>query len=127
MLVAEDDDSLRGMLELVLQREGYEVIACSDGARAREALRAAVGGAVQLSAVLLDLRMPRASGAEILETIRSEPVLRSLPVIAMSGHSDALQAQRAREAGADAFLAKPFSVDQLTAQLRSVLGGAQPS
>ena len=126
MLVAEDDDSLRTMIELVLGREGYRVVACGDGTRAQAALAEASAGEASLDAALLDLRMPGASGAELLRYIRGDERLRSLGVIAMSGYSDALQAQQARAAGADVFLAKPFTVDQLTSTLRSVVGPPRP-
>ncbi len=127
MLVAEDDDSLRTMIELVLGREGYRVVACSDGARARAALAKASAGEASLDAALLDLRMPGASGVELLRYIRGDERLRSLGVIAMSGYSDARQEQQARAAGADVFLAKPFTVDQLTSTLRSVVGTPRPA
>jgi CheY-like chemotaxis protein len=80
VLLAEDDDSLRTMLELVLQREGYEVHACGDGARAREALASAAAGGSHLDVALLDLRMPGVTGTELLAQIRASAVLRPLHV-----------------------------------------------
>ena len=121
VLLAEDDDSLRSMLELVLRREGYDVEACSDGMRALEALARAAAGEAHIDVALLDLRMPGASGAELLAQIRQTEALRSLRVIAMSGFSDAVQAEAARAAGADEFLPKPFSVARLTAMLRALV------
>ena len=117
VLLAEDDDSLRHMLELVLRREGYDVEACSDGLRALEALARAAAGEARIDVALLDLRMPDASGAQI----RGNEALRSLRVIAMSGFSDAVQAEAARAAGADDFLPKPFSIARLTAALRALV------
>ena len=121
VLLAEDDDSLRSMLELMLRREGYDVQACSDGLRALEALARAAAGEARIDVALLDLRMPGASGAELLVQIRGNEALRSLRVIAMSGFSDAVQAEAARAAGADDFLPKPFSIARLTAALRALV------
>ncbi len=127
MLLAEDDDSLRSMLEFVLRREGYEVEACSNGTLALEALARAAAGDTHLDAALLDLRMPGASGAELLAQIRGSEALRSLRVIAMSGFSDAVQAEAALAAGADEFLPKPFSIGRLTAVLRALMAAPRPS
>ena len=121
VLLAEDDDSLRSMLELVLRREGYDVQACSDVLRALEALARAAAGEARIDVALLDLRMPGASGAELLAQIRANEALRSLRVIAMSGFSDAVQAEAARAAAADDFLPKPFSIARLTAALRALV------
>lgn len=127
ILLAEDDDSLRSMLELVLQRDGYDVHACRDGAEARDALAAAAAGEALLDIALLDLRMPGATGTDLLAQIRGAEALRSLYVIAMSGFSDAAQADAARTAGADAFLPKPFSIERLTTTLRAVVSGRTAS
>jgi CheY-like chemotaxis protein len=120
VLVAEDEDSLRGMLELALRGRGYRVLLCADGAAAREAL----AGDEPIKAALFDLKMPGVTGAELLRTIRSNPRRASIPAIAMSAYSDEQTAKQLLAAGADAFLMKPFTLQQLTATLDGLLRGA---
>jgi CheY-like chemotaxis protein len=120
VLVAEDEDSLRGMLELALRGRGFRVLLCADGAQARQAL----ADDEPISAALFDLRMPGATGAEILGAIRGDPRRASIPAIAMSAYSDEQTAHQLLAAGADAFLMKPFTLQQLTSTLEGLLRGA---
>jgi CheY-like chemotaxis protein len=113
VLVAEDEESLRGMLELVLHSRGYDVRLCSDGLRAQ----AAIEGPGRIDAVLLDLRMPGVNGRQLLTCLRELPQRTAVHAIAMSAFSDDLQVREMLEAGADAFLAKPFTIDELTSTL----------
>jgi len=121
VLVAEDDAALRTLLQAVLDREGYEVVACGDGEAAARALASAAAGQRPLHVALLDLRMPGVSGTDLLRAIRGDVRLRYMRAVAMSGYSDAHQAEEARAAGADAFLPKPFTIDELTSLLSRLL------
>jgi CheY-like chemotaxis protein len=118
ILVAEDERSVRELVSLVLRTAGYEPLLCEDGAQAI----AALDRGVAVDAVLLDLRMPGASGHEVVAHIRRSDRLSALPVVAMSAYNDELQAMEMLSAGADAFLAKPFTVQELTSTLAAVLG-----
>ena len=124
ILVAEDEDSLRGMLEIVLVRQGYHVLLCANGAEAKRALE----GDGRIDAALFDLRMPVVSGRELLAILRRNPHRAATPAIAMSAYSDDVQAQQMLAAGADAFLAKPFTLHELTTTLAALLppGGPRP-
>ena len=117
VLLAEDEDSLRGMLEIVLRGNGYEVLLCANGAQALALLE----GDSRIDAALFDLRMPEVSGAELLAVLRRTPHRAGVPAIAMSAYNDDQQAQALLTAGADAFLSKPFSLQQLTATLAALL------
>ncbi len=117
VLVAEDEESLRGMLELVLRTRGYHVLPCASGAEACEAL--AADGPIDLA--LFDLRMPGVTGLELLNVLRLDPRRAGTPAIAMSAYSDEQSANQVLTAGADAFLAKPFTIEQLTSTLDEVL------
>ena len=121
VLVAEDEDSLRGMLALALRGRGYRVLLCADGAEARQALE----GDEQISAALFDQKMPGATGAELLRAIRSDPRRAGIPTIAMSAYSDEQSANQLLAAGADAFLTKPFTLQQLTSMLEGLLRKAE--
>ena len=118
VLVAEDEESLRSMLSLVLTGAGYAPLLCEDGAVAV----AELDRQDRLDVALLDLRMPELSGPEVLARIRRHPAHHSLPVIAMSAYSDELQARELLSQGADAFLPKPFSVADLGELLARFVG-----
>lgn len=123
ILVAEDEESLRGMLALVLRSAGYEVLLCSDGSEARITL----AGDDHIDAALLDLRMPALDGTKVIEYVRGNPQRASLPVIAMSAFSDEFNARHMLAAGADAFLAKPFTIQELTSVVAQALSGRAPA
>ena len=118
ILVAEDEESVRTMIALVLRSRGYRTLLCVDGSDAVEQL----DSGVHVDAVLMDIRMPRLGGIELVTHIRRQPALRALPVIAMSAYNDQLQEREVIAAGANAFLAKPFVVDDLTSALAALLG-----
>jgi DNA-binding response OmpR family regulator len=120
VLLAEDEDSLRGMLEILLRTRGYRVISCANGAVARDALL----GDARIDAALFDVRMPIVTGGELLSLMRHDPRRVHIPAIAMSAYGDDVQAHALMEAGADAFLAKPFALHELTATLEALLRAA---
>ena len=117
VLVAEDEESVRTMIALALRACGFDAVLCADGLAAAEVIE----GGAHVDAVLVDLRMPRLGGLELVERLRGRPESQRLPVVAMSAYSDEAQAREARAAGADAFLAKPFRIAELAATLRGVL------
>jgi len=117
ILVAEDEESVRRMIGLVLRAAGYDSVLCADGLAAAEQLESGVA----VDAVLMDLRMPRMGGLELVARIRRHPVLQSLPVVAMSAYNDEVQEREAIAAGANAFLAKPFTLLDLSRTLTAVL------
>lgn len=113
MLVAEDEESVRQMVALALKALGYRTTVFSDGMDAATAF----DDGQQADAVLLDVRMPRMNGIDLLRHIRSVPERAELPVVAMSAYSDELQAREMMDAGATAFLGKPFTIDELRTTL----------
>ena len=122
VLVADDDHAVRSLAESVLVEAGYTVELAEDGVQAVERLRE-LGPKVSL--ILLDLTMPRLSGAEAaLELRRIQP---DIPIVAMSGYGDVEVMERFSGAGIDDFLPKPFSPDQLAAKVRDVLLVAERS
>lgn len=106
------------MIALVLRSRGYRTILCADG---REAISQIEAG-THIDAVLMDIRMPRLGGIELVTFIRQQPELRSLPVVAMSAYNDQRQEREVLSAGANIFLAKPFTVSDLSQALERLLG-----
>ena len=116
VLVAEDEDSVRQMVALALKAIGYQTVVFADGAAAAEAIDA---GTVP-DAVLLDVRMPRMNGIDLVRHIRARAETATTPVVAMSAYSDELQAREMIDAGANAFLAKPFTIEELRATMSAI-------
>lgn len=108
------------MLGAVLRASGYEPLLAEDGRDAADRL----GAGLSVDAVLTDIRMPRMDGVALVAHLRSLEMTRTLPVLAMSAYNDERQEREARAAGADLFLAKPFTVQALAGALRTLLGAA---
>lgn len=105
------------MLALAIRSAGFQVHLAVDGQDAAEQLAAGL----TVDVLLMDVRMPRMGGVELLRHLRAQPTFASLPVIAMSAYSDALQEEEVRAAGADAFLPKPFTVADLREALEAIV------
>jgi two-component system cell cycle sensor histidine kinase/response regulator CckA len=116
ILVADDEEGIRSLVESVLTEAGYTVELVEDGAGAIERLRE-LGDQVRL--VLLDLTMPVLGGAEAATELRQ--IQPEIPIVAMSGYGDIEVMQRFSDVGVDDFLPKPFTPDQLTAKIRDIL------
>ena len=116
ILVADDEEGIRALVENVLGEAGYTVELVEDGAGAVERLRA-LGDQVRL--ILLDLTMPILGGAEAATELRQ--IQPDVPIVAMSGYGDIEVMQRFSDVGVDDFLPKPFTPDQLTAKIRDIL------
>ena len=118
VLVADDDPSVRRVLERALEREGYEVATASNGAEALEAVAAAPP-----DLVVTDINMPDVDGIELLINLIERG---GIKVIAISGGGlfpkDELLAD-ARLLGAVDIIAKPFEVDDLLARVAAALSG----
>jgi DNA-binding response OmpR family regulator len=114
ILVVEDDPDARSLLRMILELDGWLVDTASDGVEAIARLSRELP-----DVILLDLAMPRLGGWEVLARRAVESTWQRVPVLAMS--ADHTQAESVLELGADAFLPKPFSVDQLKGELRAVL------
>jgi len=117
ILVLEDEEGVRLLVRLALERAGFQVILACDGQEGVELFRQH-GPAID--AVLLDLTMPRLSGLEVIRILRRDRP--DLPILATSGFTEhELRSQCAAE-GVSGFLEKPFLPTDLLKALRQVLG-----
>jgi len=104
ILLIDDDDAVRGLLETVLASGGHDVTSANDGHQAIKSFRA-----TPADLVVTDLNMPLLDGIEVITTIKRE--FPDTPIIAMSGESTkSPQALAARKLGTVAVLEKPFSI-----------------
>lgn len=105
ILVVEDQDSIRRMIEALVQARGYDVTAVSSGAKA---IDLALTDAPDI--VLLDLNLPgQYDGFDVCQRLRSEPTTRATPIVVISAMDDDESRARATAAGATAYYTKPFS------------------
>jgi DNA-binding response OmpR family regulator len=113
LLVVDDDEDIRALLRLILERGGYQVDEQADG---RAALRAFHNGNHDL--VILDVSMPELDGWEILERIRD---LSEVPVLMLTARDSESERVRGLRAGADDYVSKPFDRDELLARIEGLL------
>lgn len=116
ILIADDERDIRDLITFTLRFAGYEVIPTANG---EEALQAALREVPDL--ILLDVRMPRMTGYEACEHIRANPRIRHIPVVFLSAKGQEAEVQTGLEAGAVEYILKPFSPDELTAKVKSIL------
>ncbi|MEA3157211.1 MAG: two-component system, OmpR family, response regulator [Betaproteobacteria bacterium] len=123
ILIAEDDSSIAEALRFALTQVGYAVDAVTDGAAADEALKNQGFGLV-----ILDLGLPRIDGLEVLRRLRRRNA--GIPVLILSAREKPEEKVMGLDLGADDYIAKPFSVNELQARVRALLrrgqGGAAP-
>jgi CheY-like chemotaxis protein len=117
ILIVEDDPDTRDMLATLLDTEGFHAVTAEDGLEALHLLRTVRRGEPDVPClVLLDLKMPRLSGGEFRRAQLGDPAVANVPVVVMSGATDA--EQRARALGAVATIGKPIDVDVLLSMVR---------
>jgi CheY-like chemotaxis protein len=115
VLLVEDDPDIRDIVQDVLEAEGYDVVPASHGKQALEFLNEVRGGEPP-ALVILDMMMPLVDGRHVLEAIRNDEHLSSVPVVVMSAVA------HEKPAGAAAFLRKPFSLDTLFDAVHTLVG-----
>jgi PAS domain S-box-containing protein len=116
ILVVDDQLSNIELLEGFLVREGYEIIGAESG---EEALGKLSGNHVDL--VLLDVKMPRMSGFEVLTKLRANKKTERIPVVMITSYNENEARVKAFESGCDDFISKPFDQYELLARVKSLL------
>ena len=112
ILVADDDPQLLRALRVTLGARGYEIITAMNG---REALNAAAEHHPDL--YMIDLGMPRLDGMQVISELR---LWTSAPILVVSGRTGAADKVEALDFGADDYVTKPFSIDELLARIRAL-------
>jgi len=118
VLVVDDEPNIVLTLEILLQEEGYDVRTACDG---EQALRAA--SERRPDVVLLDITMPVRDGYSVCAAMRADPVMGDVHIVMLSAHSRTSDQAKAFALGADDFLAKPFSTDELLACIERGFAG----
>jgi CheY-like chemotaxis protein len=116
ILIVEDSDSIRRMIEALVAARGHEVTAVPSGAKGLEE-----AFATPPDVILLDLNLPGSfDGFQVCEKVRENPLTRSVPILIISATSDDDAKQRALAAGATAYYTKPFSPMALLKEIESI-------
>ena len=116
ILVIEDQEFNRDLLVQILE-DTYAVIVACDGAEG-----VAKAEQARPDLILMDFGMPVMDGWEATSTIKAQPALRHIPIIAITSHAMVGDEARARRAGCDDYMAKPIHEDELLAKIRSFIG-----
>jgi DNA-binding response OmpR family regulator len=117
VLCADDDEDILSLVALRLERAGFQVVTAPDGDAAVEAARAQ-----RPALAVLDVMMPKRTGYEVLAELRGDEALRGMKVILLSARVQEGDVARGMDAGADAYLAKPFKAQDLVAKVQELLG-----
>lgn len=122
VLIVEDEDNIAIALDYLLTREGYMHDRIANGSEAMGKIRD-----THPDLVLLDVMLPEVSGYEICQDVRMDPDLRDVKILMMTARGSSVERRKGLALGADGFIAKPFELKELRAEVRRLLdeGAAQ--
>jgi two-component system alkaline phosphatase synthesis response regulator PhoP len=118
IMIVEDDKTVSSLVTQVLKAEGFAVLVAETAFRARGLIERSAAG---LTLVILDRRLPDADGVEICQEIRQRPGLSGVPILFLTAKSTTADKVVGLKMGADDYLAKPFSPEELIARVEALL------
>ncbi len=116
VLIVDDEPNIVVSLEFLLEQAGYQVRIAHDGQQAWEAIERQPP-----DLVLLDVMLPRLSGFDVCQKIREHPDLQRVRVVMLTAKGREVEVSKGLALGADAYISKPFSTQDLLAQVRTLL------
>ena len=116
VVLIEDSKTLAGALTGALELEGVQTVWAADGVQGVSAARRE-----NPDLILLDLMLPKLSGFEVCKMLKTHDLTWRIPVVVMSTLTDPLSRDRAKEAGADYFIAKPYDLAATLAEIKKYL------
>src|SRR5438552_253017 len=116
VLVIDDEESIIDLIKLGLKYEGFEVVAASDG---EEGIAAAQR--TNPIFIILDWILPDMDGLEVVRGLRSNPTTRDIPILLLTAKDEVGNRVEGLNTGADDYLTKPFSFEELVARIRAIL------
>ncbi len=120
ILLADDSITIQKVIELTFSDEDFELHTVGNGQKAIDEINA-----IQPDIVLCDIIMPEKNGYEVCEFIKSTDGLKHIPVLLLTGAFEPFDQERAKAAGCEGFLAKPFEPQTLISKVKELLAGAQ--
>lgn len=118
VLIVDDSATIRQQVRVALTQAGFEVVEAVDGQDGVNKIRADA----TLAAVICDVNMPKKSGLELIEEIRSGGVGSTVPIVMLTTEGQPALVQRAKAAGAKGWIVKPFKPNLLVAALQKIAG-----
>lgn len=115
ILAVDDERHIVRLVQVNLQRAGYEVVTAFDGKEALEKIKSE-----NPDLVVLDVMMPYMDGFEVLQTLRKDPATRELPVIMLTAKAQDADVFRGWQSGVDCYLTKPFNPMELISFVRRI-------
>jgi DNA-binding response OmpR family regulator len=122
ILIAEDERDIRELIIFTLEFGGFQVLSATNGEEAVELARRHCP-----DLIILDVRMPKMTGYEACRILKSQEETRAIPVVFLSAKGQEAEVRQGMEAGADAYILKPFAPDELIQQVRAILDCRTPS
>ena len=122
VLVVEDEESIIKLCTTIFQLEDYTVLCARDG---EEALR--ITRENQPDIIILDIQIPIKNGNEVCKSVKSDPTMSHIKILVLSGMVQNSDLQQAREAGADAYMTKPFSSTAIVEKVEELLKSNKPN
>jgi DNA-binding response OmpR family regulator len=116
VLIADDDADILGLVRVRLERSGFAVISAQNGTEALE-----LAASRDPDVAIFDVSMPGLSGIDVTRLLRETNA--KLPVILLTGRAQETDVEAGAAAGADAYLTKPFSPQDLEARVRALING----
>ena len=117
VLVVEDEGDIQDLMVLHLKREGFDVVAVSDGTEALEKVHRAAG----FDLLVLDWMLPGFNGLEIARDVRAQGNNRRMPILMVTARTEAADIVLGLEAGCDDYVPKPFEIPVFLARVRALL------
>ncbi len=121
ILIAEDEPDIRSLITFTLQFSGYEVVPTANGAEALATVTEMAERDELPDLILMDVRMPRMTGYEACEQMKTNPKLKNIPVAFLSAKGQESEVLTGLGVGAVAYIIKPFAPDQLTSKVAELL------
>ncbi|MCL2768715.1 MAG: response regulator [Solirubrobacterales bacterium] len=117
VLAADDEEDILELIVFRLEHSGYTVLQAHDGEQALEVARSS-----QPDLAVLDVMMPKMDGFELTRRLRAEDTTSRMPIILLTARTQEADIQRGFDAGADDYIRKPFSPQELRARVQAILG-----
>jgi DNA-binding response OmpR family regulator len=119
ILIVDDEEVIRKFLKIHLTRLGYEVTEAEDGQKAIEKI-----GGGKFDLIICDVMMPNKNGWEVIKEVKSNPELNEIPIILLTAKNDDVDMFKGYELGANYYMTKPFTKDQLLYGLKLMFEAA---
>jgi DNA-binding response OmpR family regulator len=122
VLVADDDPEICTLIKTILRSAPFDVTVCSDA----ESVLVNLHRDKNYDILISDFMLPGISGLELITMVRADPATATIPILMISGHGHHEMEARAKDAGADQFLGKPFALSQMRMAVKTLASMCRP-